>query len=299
MGILASGLDLTGLGRSRPVLALLIASACLPGIAAAQPVLCLRVEPADAGDPRFSLVEIDQATGLEAEIPDGLDRATWLYGLGDHGSHNYTALAPADRGTLHASELLGNSQAVLFGADLGERIVTMSAAEFTLLAARAGVEWTPAPAMTQVRVRRIEASKAIVRPTPARDEGAAAPSSANPGYPAGMWASPIVIAKRGERVEIRPLFDPTLLLAPSLLPVRVYVEGDGAGVSDVWATHLPTGATQHVRADGKAIANLSLEAAGTWRIEFHRAKPAPAGDPEADWVVYSATLTFENIGGVQ
>jgi hypothetical protein len=270
---------------------------CLLGAPAfAQAVSYLRVEPRAGGEPRISLVEIDAATGDRADLGDPLDHAAWLYGLGEHASHNYTALMPQDAGTFGASDLLADSQAVLFGLERHERVVEMEAAVFALLAERAGFEWAPGGDAAgdaddngddggepdAVRVRRIEASKAIVRAT---------------RQPEGVQHSTIVTAKRGERAEIRALFDPTMLQPESILPVRVYTEGDGAKGATVIATHVETGAEQRVVADDKAIAILTLDRAGAWRVEFHTVTEAPPGDAEADWVVYSATLSFEVIGG--
>jgi hypothetical protein len=240
------------------------------------------------------LVEIDADTGDRADLGDTLDHAAWLYALGEHASHNYSALPPQDAGTLRASDLLADSQAVLFGVERHERVVEMEAGHFALLAARAGVQRAPEAAGEPegdgggeggvVRVRRIEASKAIVRATP---------------QPEGLHHSTIVTAKRGERAEIRPLFDPTMLEPESVFPVRVYTEGDGAKGATVIATHVETGAEHRVVADDKAIAILTLDRPGAWRVEFHVATPAAPEDADADWVVYSATLSFDVIGGAR
>ena len=107
--------------------------------------------------------------------------------------------------------------------------------------------------------------------------------------------SEVVMAKRGERAEIRPLFDPTLALHPSAMPVRVYIDGDGAAGMRVWATHLATGAAQSAISDGRGIAQLEVAGPGPWLVEFHHVYPVGPGDDEADWVVFTGTMVFESL----
>jgi len=184
---------------------------------------------------------------------------------------------------LLASELIESSRVAVFGVDLGEQVVDLEVGEFGLLCGRAGVEWEPAARQARVRVRRIEGSKVLVRAV----------------GQAEVVSGPSATTKRGERAEIRPLFDPTALLAPSVFPVRVYFDGDSAQGCDVLATHVATGAVQRVTADDMGIANLELHEGGAWRVEYHRVRAAGDEDQEALWVVYSATLSFEMVGGVR
>ena len=263
---------------------LLLASGALATPALAQPVSVLAFESAPGQPPRLTLAEFDPAAQQAVPLDDPFEHASWIYGLGVHASHNYTALAPLDRDALDPSDLLDPHQAVVFGLQRHERVVSLDAATFGLLADRAGLDWEP-QGDADIRVRRVEAAKVLVLPAPG----------------AVRHPSTVATAKRGERAEIRPLMDPTTL-APEpggILPVRVYAEGDAVPGALVIATHLPTGTQHRVNADNKGIAILPLDAAGAWRLEFHTLSPAPRDDPDADWVAYSATLTFENDGGAR
>ena len=125
------------------------------------------------------------------------------------------------------------------------------------------------------RVRRIESATTLVR-VPGAD---AAPSAAAQG-------------KTGQAVEIRPLADPTVLRAGGDLPIRVYVGGAKQAGARVLATNVIKGATREVLTDAEGTATFTVNGDGPWRIEFHHAEPL-ARDSGADWVIYSATLTFE------
>ena len=92
-------------------------------------------------------------------------------------------------------------------------------------------------------------------------------------------------------VEIRALMDPTAVMLPSDIAVRVYVRGDGAPGVTVIATHEPSGASRSSAADARGIANVRLDRPGAWRVEFHSLEPAE--DDDADWVLHSGTLTFD------
>lgn len=264
------------------------AAMCIVATAAkGQRVAVLHVEQRAGGlEPEFSVRDIDLgAMPRGVAIADGEvrrgweDQAAWLYGLGDHGAHNYTAASPEHRAALRPSDLMEGSQAVVFGVDLLPRIVEMPAAEFAAMSIRAGFEHAAPAAGEPVRVRRIESSRALVRVRTGAD----------------AEHSEVVMAKRGERAEIRPLFDPTLALHPSAMPVRVYIDGDGAAGMRVWATHLATGAAQSAISDGRGIAQLEVAGPGPWLVEFHHVYPVGPGDDEADWVVFTGTMVFESL----
>lgn len=125
------------------------------------------------------------------------------------------------------------------------------------------------------RVRRIESAATLVR-VPGSD---AAPSAVAQG-------------KTGQAVEIRPLADPTSLRVGGDLPIRTYVGGSKRAGARVLATNMIKGATREVITDAAGTAAFSVSTPGLWRIEFHHAEPL-ARDSGADWVIYSATLTFE------
>ncbi|MFH1746974.1 MAG: DUF4198 domain-containing protein [Planctomycetota bacterium] len=128
-----------------------------------------------------------------------------------------------------------------------------------------------------VQVRRVESATTMIRVSA---DGV------------GAYSSATALSKTGQAVEIRPLFDPTLVKPGSDLPVRVYVGGSKKAGAKVQATSVNGNQTVSVLADPTGVANFRIDQAGTWRIEFHHAE-ALAGDPAAEWSLYSATLTFE------
>ncbi|MEZ6234218.1 MAG: hypothetical protein R3B68_08510 [Phycisphaerales bacterium] len=282
------------------LVALVLAGGVASG-ALGQPVSCLVLGgEGDAVRPR--LVEVDGGAiaggGLRldaiAEAEGWFDRASWVYGLGEFGSVNYSAVvvepAGGDGGgagevwDVHPPrELLAGSRLVAFGVDRGEREVVLEQGEWAWLCDRAGFQ---APANGErvrdaIQVTRVESCRVLVR----GDLGG------GPGGGAGD-ASGVATTKRGERVEIRPLMDPTALVPATIVPVRVYVEGDSVPGGVVTATHLETGVSQRVVADDKAIATLRIDVGGVWLVEFH----AVRREGEA-LVVYSATVLFEMGGG--
>lgn len=128
-----------------------------------------------------------------------------------------------------------------------------------------------------VRVRQVGSTKTLVRA--ARADGQ-------------VNSSPIATSKSGQAVEIRPLFDPTAIRLGSDLPMRLYVDGGNCVGAHGRATHVPTGRSATFVADAVGSAFFRVTDSGLWRVEFHHAVPL-AGDADADWALYSATLTFE------
>ncbi|MCP5111763.1 MAG: DUF4198 domain-containing protein, partial [bacterium] len=127
------------------------------------------------------------------------------------------------------------------------------------------------------RVRRFESAKVLVRvPGP----GGEAPHSAT------------AQSKTGQLVEIRPLADPTSIAVGSDLPIRVYAGGEKRSGAMVLATNVSTGKSQKLTTDPVGAADFNVNASGLWRVEFHHAQKLEQ-DPDADWLIYSATLSFE------
>jgi hypothetical protein len=87
------------------------------------------------------------------------------------------------------------------------------------------------------------------------------------------------------------LFDPTALTPPGDVPLRVYLPGGGANARVV-ARHADTGRRQTFVADAHGLGHFTVDAAGVWFVEAHRAVEL-TGDPDADWEIRSATLGFE------
>lgn len=133
------------------------------------------------------------------------------------------------------------------------------------------------PADQTLRVRQFASAKTLIR----------APD------PSGkLLPSAIATSKTGQAVEIRPNFDPTAATVGGDLPLSVYVGGDKLAGAKVQATNVSTGQTASYIADNGGTGHFRITDPGVWRVEFHHAIPIQ-NDPAADWVIYSATLTFE------
>lgn len=177
---------------------------------------------------------------------------------------------------------LAHAGVTMFGADFEPVVETVPGDRFArLLTERTLVAAPPdLAARASVRVRHVRSAKTLVT---VGAPGPAAPDAAT------------AVSKAGQAVEIRPLFDPTQTPVGSDLPLRMYVNGDALAKPRVVATHAAGAAA--ILGDGdRSTLNLRLSEPGAWRVEFHHAVPL-SGDPDADWVLYSATLTFEAPGG--
>lgn len=210
------------------------------------------------------------------------DNIRWLF-VRAHGSQeNRDTLEPQRAGGDTARIDLAHGGVQMIGIDFKPRIETVTAAALrTFLEAHAPADalqpLAGVPADQTFRVRRIESTKLLVRAA----NGEAAPSE-------------VATGKSGQKAEIRPLADPTCLPVGGDLPLRLYADGDKCGNVRMLATHVASGATREIAVNQSAFANLSISAAGVWRVEF--CKAAPAGEdekPEADWVIWSASATFE------
>jgi hypothetical protein len=126
-----------------------------------------------------------------------------------------------------------------------------------------------------VRVRRYESVKTIVTVADAR--GQVPPSATG-------------ISKTGQKVEILPLLDPTQVKPGGDLPVAVYINGSKKPDIKVAATRVG-GAKENRVADPSGSSHFKVANAGPWRVEFHYVEPL-TGDAQADWAIYSATVTF-------
>lgn len=168
----------------------------------------------------------------------------------------------------------------MIGADLGAKLITTTSAELQVFLDQHVASLTtarPTPG-TELRIRHVAASKTFVRVTETPD------ASARP--------SAIALSKSGQVAEIQPLVDPTATQPGGDVPLRVFVNGDKKPAAKVQITHVPSGATQTILTDAVGSGFFRLTDAGLWRIEFHHAEPLEH-DPAADWIVYTATLTFE------
>ena len=127
-----------------------------------------------------------------------------------------------------------------------------------------------------IRVRVHRSAKALVRLADGRTEG---------------MASPVATSKAGQRSEIRLNVDPTATPVGSEVPVRLYANFSSRKGVTFSATHVGSGESHTIDVNEYGNGSVVLDAPGVWRLEFHYIEAA--GDDEADFDLYSATLTFK------
>jgi hypothetical protein len=205
----------------------------------------------------------------------------WFY-IREAGEHrNFDAVDP-EPGADFVSVDLGYAGATLIGMDRRPRIENIPGAELvTFLETRASTSaltrgWRARLAGAERRVRRVESAKLLV-------------GVSDPG--AGVPRTHTATSKAGQPCEIRLLMDPTVLRAPSDLPVRVYLPGGSAGLQ-LHARHDASGRTQAAAIDARGLAHFTVDVAGVWSLEAHRIVEL-TGDPEADLELHSATIRFQ------
>lgn len=215
----------------------------------------------------------DSRTGAvpwtEAPVEHFFARTSWTQHNRDEvqaAGEGPEALWPADRPGV-----------LMLGCDLEpreERVTAQAFAAFAervLPASRARALQT-AEAAGEVLLRRAESSKALVRVI---GQGAADAAS-------------IATSKSGQRVEIRPLMDPTAIEPGSDLAVRVYAQIPGPDDGVVIATNTTTGQVLRAPTNDTSLAVVPIAAPGRWVLEFHAISPDGGG-----WLVHSATLSFD------
>jgi hypothetical protein len=212
------------------------------------------------------------------------ERIDWLFVRAPGTQENRENVGPRDANGDFIEVPLSKPGATLIALDTKPVETTISGRQFKAFARRtmssqayeatvAGIADT-----TQVRTRRIESAKTLVR--------VADPT----GKPASCSA--VAQSKTGQAVEIRPLADPTMAAVGSDLPVRAYVGGDKLAAAKVLATCVVSGKTQEAITDSSGSCYFRIDTAGVWRVEFHHITPVP-DDEKVDRAIYSATLTFE------
>ncbi len=210
------------------------------------------------------------------------DRLASLFVLGGGTRLNRPTLPPSARDVNATEVTIAHPGVTVIGCNEQPQVTALTGEELrgflrqNLAAADENPEVQALAGVKQVRVRRIASAVTQVR---SPEAGLRAPS-------------PLALAKVGLRNEIRPLMDPTATPVGRDVAVRVYVEGSKVAGAKVQATNLAQGTTQDKRTDDTGATYFTMTAAGTWRIEFHVAQKL-SDDPEADWLVRSATLTFE------
>ncbi len=163
----------------------------------------------------------------------------------------------------------------LLGVDLAPAI---SRAPVEQLRARSAFA-TLTPAATGPRVRIVQSAKSIVRVG-----DSSAPSA-------------IVTSKTGQAVEIRALVDPSAGYIGDV-PLRIYVNGDKCGVGSLRVTNATRGETTTLELRPDGFSHFRLDQPGVYHVEFESLQEGDSG-AESEWVLYSATLSFESLGGAR
>jgi hypothetical protein len=179
--------------------------------------------------------------------------------------------------------LLSESGVTLLAADRKPRIEEVTPRELrTFFRSRVGPATLPGVSLGRggeqgLRVRRLESSKLLVRVV--GEEG---------------WLSNSATAqsKTGQRVEIRPMGDPTSVKVRTDMPLRIYVPNPEKAGTKVIARNLASGKRQTFLTDRVGTGYFTVDQPGVWLVETHHARRL-FDDPEADWEIHTATLTFE------
>ena len=212
------------------------------------------------------------------------ERIDWLFVRAPGTQENREDVGPRDPQGNFIEVALTKPGVTLIALDTKPAETTFTGKQFKAFARRALLSTAYDAAVAsiadaaQVRTRRIESAKTLVR--------VADPT----GKPTSHSA--VAQSKTGQAVEIRPLADPTMATVGSDLPVRAYVAGSKQVGVKVLATCVATGKTQEAIADSSGSCHFRISDPGVWRIEFHHLTSAP-DDAKTDWMIYSATLTFE------
>jgi hypothetical protein len=243
--------------------------------------------------PAKHVATLGERVTVRTEIGDGkvVQRAAWptetihwLFVRAPGMQENRENVGPADPKDDFIDVTLTKPGVTMVGRDTKPTVTNVTGEKFKAFLTRTAPEETQKDVLAGIadedkaRVRRIESTKTLVR---VLDADGKPPSH-----------SAVAQSKTGQAVEIRALADPTLVAIGSDLPVRAYVDGDTRTGVKMLATCVATGKTQEALTDSSGSCHFRISDPGVWRIEFHDARPLE-NDADADWVVYSATLTFE------
>ncbi len=267
----------------------LLTGLLLGGTAAAQTAAVLQPDAfrATAGQDLLLTWQTDGPLGLQpAAWPASVD---WLFvrGLGTQENLASRQPAAADAGRMRVR--LADPGATVIGLDQTPRILERAPAELAGFATKQLADGTAIvaqldlPGEQPVRVRQFRSTKLIVR-------------VAQPGA-VQQVSSAAAQSKSGQRAEIRAFVDPTLVTPGSDFPFRTYLQGDKLPHVRVTAHNETTGSRRVLTTDAAGIGNLPIDAAGIWRLTWHRLRPAR--DAAADWNLHTATLRFEVLGGAE
>lgn len=265
----------------RPAMLLTLA---MCGVAwAAPPVatfLTLESFDADSGDTlKLHFAAGSSADAQRAAWPAG--GVPWLYVRGGETQENRHDVRAERDDTVTVT--LEHGGVTLLGADLQPTVGEMTGAELQAFVAQHLVDEAlqkrveRAAADAKLRVRHMVSTKTMIR---AAQESGPATSSA------------IGMSKTGQPAEIRPLVDPTRLVVGADFPMWTYLNFEKRAGVRVEATCVDTGeSTTFVTRPG-GIGHFRVTATGQWRVAVSYVE-ALEGDPEANWAIYTATLTFD------
>ncbi|MBU0640937.1 MAG: DUF4198 domain-containing protein [Planctomycetes bacterium] len=211
------------------------------------------------------------------------EQTSWFYVRVAGTQQNRTRVQPADGHGTNVLVPLEHAGVTLIGLDSTPEVVEIAASQWrSFLARRSAPGAEPhrskgTGTADKVRVRRVASAKTLVRVGTTSGE---------------VTHSATAQSKTGQPAEIRPLADPTMATVGSDLPVRAYIDGGKKAGVRVLATNVAEGKTCEFVTDQTGAGFFRVSHPGAWRVEFHHAEPT-INDPQADWVLYSATLTFE------
>ncbi len=243
---------------------------------------CATLEPTpatglQAGTLGVHLVRTAGGAQRIAAWPAEEERA-WLFVRAGGGQENLAGVPVDSAGqrALLARPPTGGDVA-LVGLDLRPVVRSVPAARLrAFLLARAGGGELP-EGEASLRVRRIESAKLLLRSG------------------VGRTSSAVAQSKTGQRVELRPLADPTTVPAGSVLPLRVYAPGRVEGLT-LTARHPASGDRRRFETRPGGVGHFTVSAPGRWIVEAHVARPLPA-EEGVDWELASATLVFDAMEG--
>lgn len=210
------------------------------------------------------------------------DEIGWLFLRTEGTQQNHDALTPLAADATRLRLERGSQGPLLVGWDLPPRVERAHSIELrAFLAERAHGrppprEFEALAANETVLVRRLESLALLARPA-----GGAAPAE----------PSAIATSKSGQRMELRPLFDPSFPQAGSDFAFKLYLPAGGSAGALCRAVHLASRKAQALELLGDGSLRVKLELAGPWMIEATRLR-ALEGDAEAALELASTTLVF-------
>lgn len=267
---------------------LLCGLAAIVPAAFAQSAFYLRPErfSATVGDQlRVNVARVDRAAMRTADWPSDIE---WMFVRSLGAQSNLDNPHPSGATENFLRITLSDPGVTVIGLDETPRVESFPAEQFRAfvrdrvasgaeLLSKARLRGDQAGNQQTVRVRMIASGKAMVR------------VSQSPRLHPALSA--IAQSKTGQRVELRAMADPTMVPVGSDLPLRAYARGDKVAGALVRATNEQSSAVINSTTDRSGICNFHITSAGVWRIEFFDLTPSPK--PDADWVLYSASLIFE------